>query len=513
MAQSIVGTDLATTWAAHSARVALRVRCDWNKDGDYTDAYEDVTARVLTLSIQHKLYDQLSGLPYLGGGAGSKATLVLANEARWFSPEAAGLAAEYPGLEYGIYGIPIIVELGYYSGATPEYLVQFAGIIEASDESEVYGKAQVTFECVDNSAVLSQYKQSTTISQDVLPSTQIAVLLVAAGMLVYDLDTALAEVPYAWLDDENTWDECLQLAQADGGMFYFGKGGTPTFRRMTSPMERADSLASQATLNEGNAFLYRNSIAWRDYYTGVIAEWAGRYQGTVTELYKAPGAIEVPPGETVTEECRFRYPAMAVVTPEYGVDYQAITSGPNTVAYGVAGVQIAVTAYGQRADVAVTNNLTNDTLYLTNLIVRGYPLLGEEAQQRRWNQALSLIEGEKVFPIRGNPYVQTQEQVERVGPFLRDRLQQPRRLLAWRGAACPWLEMLDRVTLSHNTMTPNPGVDMDCLVVGMQMSYKVGSVWSQDLVLLPLADLFAYDDYFIIGASVYADAASDKVAY
>ena len=514
MAQSIAGTDLATTWAASSARIAVRVRCDWNKDGDYGDAYEDVTSRVASLSISHALYNQLSGLPVLGGNRPSSATLQLLNEDRWFSPDnAAGLAGTYADLAYGIYRIPITIELGYYYGATPEYLTQFVGEIEGVDESESHGAAMVNVACTDNSIGLLQYKESTTVTQDALPSTAIATLLVAAGVLVYDLDTALAEVPYSWLDDENIWEECQQLAQADGGMFYMSKGGTPTFRRMTAPVERADSTVSQATLSEGNSAFYRNSIAWRDCYTGVIAEWAGRYLGTVAELYRAPGPIAIPPGVTVTEECRFRYPAMAVVTPEYGVDYQAITSGPNTVAYGVAGVQIVVTAYGQRADVAITNNLTADTLYLTNLVLRGYPLLGEEAQQKRWDQTLALIDGEKVYPIRGNPYVQTQEQVERVGAFMRDRLQRPRRMLVWKGAACPWLEMLDRVTLSHHTMTPNPGVDLDCYVVGMNMSYSAAAGWLQDLTLLPVAGVFAYDDYFIIGTSVYADAASDKVAY
>ena len=73
--------------------------------------------------------------------------------------------------------------------------------------------------------------------------------------------------------------------------------------------------------------------------------------------------------------------------------------------------------------------------------------------------------------------------------------------------------MLDRVTLSHHTMTPNPGVDLDCYVVGMSMSYSANAGWLQELTLLPVTGVFAYDDYFIIGTSVYADAASDKVAY
>jgi hypothetical protein len=514
MAQSIIGTDLATTWAANSSHVYVKVSADWNKDGDYGDAYEDITSRVLSLTISHALYNQLAGLPLLGVGSSSTATLTVNNEDRWFSPEAAaGLAATYTGLAYGIYRIPIKIEIGYYSGATPEGLVQFQGEIEASDESETFGAARVTFGCVDNSIAITQYKISSTVTENALPGTMIAALLTAAGVAGADCDTAMAEIPYSWLDDENVWEECQQLAQADGGMFYFSKEGAPTFRRMTAILERADSITSQATLDEGNATFYRNSIAWRDCYSGVIAEWAGRYPGVQTELYRAPAPVEVAPGATVTEEARFRWPAMSVVTPEYQVDYQAITSGPNEVEYGAAGVLVSMTAYAQRADIEITNNLSDDTIYLTNLVVRGLPLLGEEAQQKRWDQTGALIDGEKVYPIRGNPYVQTRDQVERVGAYMRDRLQRPRRLLSWKGWACPWLEMLDRVTLSHNTMTPNPGVDVECIVVGMSMSYNAGAMWMQELVLLPVEGLFAYDDYFILGTSVYADADSDKAGY
>ena len=156
MAQSIAGTDLATTWAANSSKVAVRVRCDWNKDGDYSDTYEDITARVLSVSINHTLYSQISGLPLLGAAGASRASLVVANETRWFSPDnASGLVGTYADLAYGIYRIPIYIELGYYSGATPEYLVQFVGEIEGVDESETHGEAQVVFQCVDNAVAIS----------------------------------------------------------------------------------------------------------------------------------------------------------------------------------------------------------------------------------------------------------------------------------------------------------------------------------------------------------------------
>lgn len=507
MAQSIAGTNLAASWAASSARVATRVRVDWNRDGDYSDTCEDITSRVLSLSIQHSIYDQLAGLPVLGATAPSRASVVVSNEDRWLSPSnATGLAATYPLIAYGIYRFPIQIELGYYNGSTPERLVQFTGEIETADESESASDATVTFACTDNAIALLQYKASTTIYQDLRPDQMIQIILVAAGAATgASLDQAACVIPYAWMDDENGWEECRDLAMADGGMFYFEKDGGARFRRITAPIERADSLAPVATLNQGNARALRGALTWRDCYSRVTATFAGRYVGTLDELYKAPSAIIVPPGQTVTEECRLRYPAIDVVPPVYGTDYTAVSSSYDTVAYGASGMEIAVTEYGQRVDLAITNHLAYDTLYVCNLVLRGFPLIGDEAQEVRYDQDGSLghVYGTKVYKIGGNPYMQTREQADRVAQYMRDRVQQPRRVYIWQGPACPWLEMLDRVTLSHNTMTPNPGIDVDCYVLGNTIRYSLGDMLMQDLTLLPVTEVYARSDYFIVGTTRY----------
>ena len=75
--------------------------------------------------------------------------------------------------------------------------------------------------------------------------------------------------------------------------------------------------------------------------------------------------------------------------------------------------------------------------------------------------------------------------------------------MTWSGPACPWLQMLDRVTLSHHTMTPNPGIDVDCYVMGNSMSYTAESMWQQELILLPVTEVYARTNYFIIGTTKY----------
>ena len=132
MAQSIVGTALATNWHALYARPSVAVYCDWNMDGDYADASENITAYVSAVHGEHRLYDPLVGLPMLGGTKTSTATVVCENSSDFFSPDnAAGLAGTYTAVANGYYRVPIIIDMGYLtSGGSPEVLRQFTGVIE-----------------------------------------------------------------------------------------------------------------------------------------------------------------------------------------------------------------------------------------------------------------------------------------------------------------------------------------------------------------------------------------------
>ena len=504
MAQSR-SAGLQSAWASKSAKVAARVRVDWDRDGTYTDLYEDISGRVVSVTLRHAIYDPLAGLPVLGMAAPSQATVVVDNSDRWFSPSNMnGLRGTYSQIALGIYRFPVIIELGYEVSGAPEYLTQFVGEIEGADEQESYGEARVTFTCTDRSIGLLQYKSSTLVQENKRADEVILSILSAAGATGgASLDQAMSIIPYSWMDDENDWDECRLLAQSDGGMFYFGKEGGATFRRMTAPIERTDSRVPVAILNQGNTTTYRDAIAWRDCYSEIIVKWAGRYLAPLDVLYEAPSAVIVPPGQTITEECRLRHPALDTVSPVYGVDYTAISSAFVQVPYGAGGVQIGVTKYGQRVELEISNGLQYDMLYLCNLQVRGYPLLGDEAQEAHFEQTEGQILGDKVYTVEGNPYVQQKLQVIRMGPYMRDRLQRPRRIFEWRGPACPWLELLDRVTLSHQTMSPNPGTNTDCYVVGIEESYAVGAMWMQSLILLPVTDVFRRTDYFLIGTTAY----------
>jgi hypothetical protein len=452
MAQSIVGTELLARWQSSVSHPAHRVLVDWNRSG----TFDDESAFVTALDVSSSVYDSVTGLPSFGRAQPDKARVVMNNVTRRYSPNnPAGLSGTYPNLLNGIYRIPIRIDMGYHTLAgVAQYTRQFTGEIEVSVETETGGKVSSTFECIGNSIEMLQHRSSSVLFENIRTDQFVTLLLIEAGLITAGVDVVNGVIPYAWVSDESLFDEVQALAESEGALFYFDKDGVAQFKRITTLLERPDSITPVVELNEGNAFLYADGLSWRDTYNEVVVEWASRYPGQQTELYVAPTTLVVPPQTMLHEELKYRYPAYRVAHPEWNIDYVAITSGARTVPYG--DIEMFFDGKTQGADIYFTNNMTRHPVYIMNLVVRGLPLIGDEAHQERFQSPLGIIPGDKVYEYRQNPYIQTLEQALRLGGYLRDWLERPRRLYRWRGPAVPWLELLDRVTLKHDVMSPKP---------------------------------------------------------
>lgn len=482
---------LATAWAAAARTINAKVEVAWNGS-----TWTDETARVEDLSIGASLLGP-AGLPGLGAGTSGRAMLTLDNHDNRYSPDNAA-GPLYAHIADGIYRVPIRIALSYVTNPPESPLRQFTGEIEAASEQEGPGSRQVSLDCIDATIGLLQAKHSTTAMADQRPDELLALLLAAGGAGGLTLDRGMSIIPWAWLDDENIWPECQDIAAADGGVLYADELGGIRYERMTHWLEGTDHTTSQATLDRGKCWWYMPANSWRDCYSAVIVERAPRYLGATVELYRAPEPIEVPPGQSVTENCRFRYPAYSVTTPVSGTDYKAVSAGMADLS---GNVSRSITAYAQHADLTFTNSNAYHAAYILDLVIRGTPLLGEEAQEVRRESSLGIIPEGKEYPIRGNPYLQDALQAERLAGFLRDRLQRPRRLLTWRGAACPWLQLGDRVTVNDAAGT---GFNGDGYVLSKAQSYRGGDMWEMELVILPASNLYAYTTYFRLGTSAWA---------
>lgn len=501
MAQSTAGTNLATNWHASHATPCASVTVQW----DGTN-WTDETARVESLEIYHALYSQETGLPMMGTGQPSKATLVMNNTTDRFTPDNAS-GALYADISGGIYRVPIRIDMGYTDATNgDEVLRQFTGEIESASEANSGGHKQVVFNCVDAAIATLQYKHRTTMQLDQRADEFITTLLTAVGGISTQLDRGMNVIPFAWADDENVWQECQRVASADGGWFYFGKDGVARFERMTHWLEQGAHTVSQATINASRMWEYSDEIVWRDVYSSVIVAYTPRRIGPEQVIYESDRPITVGPGETVNITALFKCPAASYVPPVVYTDFWPVTAGMNSQS---SNVTIAVTAYAMQADIAITNADPNYAAYVLDFQLRGYPVEGDETQEVREDTTLdpALVAG-KIFALRENDFVQTESQAAMLAGFLRDKLQRPRRLIGVQAVACPFLELGDRVTVAHYMHQNGAGssVNIAGYVVGYTQRYQPEGMYTMELAVLPAAGLFAASDYFVVGISSYGPA-------
>lgn len=474
------------------------------------DVYWDgVTAtqeqsNVIEMSIQRSLYDQSLGLPGLGQTQPGRAELLLDNSGNRFSPgnEDSPL---WDHIKDGIYRKKVQIWMADQDTFPLSFESQFVGEIDLPREWQQYNDKSVSFSCVEGVRLL-QHKHTTAMLVNQRADQVIAALLAQGDpAAISTLDVGMSIIPFAWLDDENIWAECQRLAAADGGLFYVGNDGTYRFERMTHWVEGSQHTMSMATLTRGRMWYLEDRLAWRDCYTGVIVERAPRYMGNEQEVYAAPDTIAVPPGDSVSQTIRLRTPVSDVVTPVADTDYMAVSAGMANLAGDLA---ISITPYAQRADITFANYHASQTIYVMQFKLRAIPVLGDEAQETAANSALGIIPGQKVWALRGNPYIQSAAQAEQLANFLRDRLERPRRLLAWRGPAIPHLDLGHRVTITD----AESGVDTDAYVLSIKQSYRRGSPWEMEVTALPVQNLYPVASYFILGTSEYG-AATDALFY
>lgn len=498
MAQSTAGTSLLTTSLSTPRKVARAVYVDWNKDGDFSDSGEDITARVIQFTCSASLYDASYGLPALGSVSAGTATVTVANDDYWLSlTNAAGIVATYPALADGIYRIPIKIYLGYYSDAdVAEALCQFTGEIEVADGTEGPSAATVTLSCHDVSLVMRQFKTSTAIVENQRADELIATYAALAGLTDVSLDESMSIIPVSWLNDENVWDELSDIALADGGLLYCDELGNLVFRRMTAWLEDSDSTTSQATLTRGRVWTERTSQSWRDCYTDVIVEYAPYYEGAVTTVYQAQAPITVPPNRAITETYQLDNPCASVITPVAATDYQAASAAGLDLA---ANLTVTVTAKAQRVDVTFTNNNAYHAIYVYKFQIRGRPLYGIADQEVKETTALTIIPDNKTYTINNNRHIQSKAQATRLAGSRRDWLQRPRRIYKYEGPLLPWLQLGDRVTAQN----ASAGLDEDCFILAKTVGYAPNDMASMELTLLPVTNLYAYAAYFLIGTTAY----------
>lgn len=512
MSQSIAGTNLATNAAARARVVCVEFRVAWGRTSwptDWAAQSSDETALVIDWSFQR----QLSVDPLQMGNARPAAlTVTLDNADQRFSAfntssaitadilgsttTAGGTTVTYPKLR----GSPVRLRCGYYDATNGnEFITVFSGYVD-DQQSDTYGLSgeRLSLNCIDRGAELVDIRHSTFMRAGVKARDWIGIVL-AQLTLTTNLNNGTFTIPYVWMDDETLWQECQDTAIADGGWFYVDELGVAQFKAAEWWSVNGDSTNVQATVTVANSQDISNVVDWSTLATGVLFEYTPRTPGGEQDLYRSQDVLVIPPGEKQID-IRFSYPADTV-------DYFGGMPAP---------LFTAITSGGRRLD-TVTMNFTNtsaqrttmvftnsgsETAFIPPFTIRGPAIMGGEARTVQYN-VTGLAPYDKIMRVSGGPYVQTEAQAEMLKVLYGDRLRYPRMTYTVSGfKAMPWLQMGDWVRV--NVSAPYTST-RDMIVTGISMSWRPEGPLLQTLTGVDVLGLYEYDDYFIIGTSVYGD--------
>lgn len=490
-----VSAGFTTATQAAGQRPITYVEVSWDETGDIADGRGAAGwTNETTYLVSHTgtLRINPPGEQLIPAGSVGTATVLLNNDTQRFSWQRTDgpLYADIGGAT-GLTGKPIRIWQGW---AGQGYICIFTGLVRKWQERP---DATVQLDCSDWGWRYLQDRRSTPVGMDYLPNAWIDDVADLAGMdgALRNLDVAIFQIPFAWMDDESAVEEIWQAAASDGGLAYFDQLGVLRYENILHWV----GAASVWDFTEGRYQLSEPATDSDDVATKVIVEYAARYPRSVVALYEQEIYRLIPPGETIDFVARFDYAALEVFNPDPQLgyeDYYVSSLGGTNMTDSVTITLSNV--YAQQCTVSVANASTTLAARLDAFRIRGTPLIGAATEQADVDASPAPYPFERTRSVRGNPYNQTLEQSEALANMLALRSRRVRPVWTLRDVpGVPQLELGDRVTF-YDTRALGTGNSIEGIVLNIQWRGGLEGFWQQ-ITLMDVTDLSPYDDYFTIG--------------
>jgi|GEM_PF-2188527 hypothetical protein len=229
-----------------------------------------------------------------------------------------------------------------------------------------------------------------------------------SAVFYYSCDHAILAPDYAWLAGEDTWAECLKLAQAAGGQMYQDADGVVRYKQVLgyAGVTATDSigLSDYATIEETTDPSFLQGTKWTCQYT------PRRRLGT-QQIADDTTPYHVEPGESVTIVIEPQNPLVALETATGGTQLKADalviarqdgarmsqgTDYTHTLDFKAARITIVVTNAGSKA------------FTVFRVVLRGDPIVATESG------SVSSGSGSVERQIEPSIYVQKRSDAQRL---------------------------------------------------------------------------------------------------
>jgi len=346
---------------------------DWDGDGDFLDAGEDVSDDWVSADITRGYSSPMARLPAVG-----RASFGLLNIDRQYSPELDADLLPRRQVRFDV----------TYGGST---VTRFRGFIDSiSPDSGQYETRRVRLNCIDALALLDTYEGEIALgtgiyADDVIEDVVDAVYTAPAtsyqaGLNLFPVsaDQWSYETADAAIEEVKASNKIADCCTGDWGRFFVAGDGTPTYYNR-----------HQVALDDTTVLTLDNSMHTLDYTLGIstVANYVEvtchpRAAGTTLEVLgqiNQDDAPVVPAAGSLTLIVKFRDSANQKIhlggkdclLPVAGTDFDC-TSDPQGEGDNLnASITPTADFYGDHAEITLTNAGAAPA-YLQTLQVRGY---------------------------------------------------------------------------------------------------------------------------------------------
>jgi len=363
---------------------------DWNNDGDFTDANDDITGDTLSLSWSRGR-DYASALQ--GRSVAGKLSAVLINTAGKYSPSNTSSALTgdiVPGrsiqLQAGSGSFPYTFPVAFNDG------VRWQGKLDRIKPAPASrGRKTATLTAFGTLGYLNQFETQLASQTNRRTDQAVGDILDDVGWDAADdrdLDTGLTTISRFWMSRKKAIDALRLVEEAEAGFVKESKSGQIAFENRHHRITQTASTTSQATFSDADGATHTfEQISQTDPLSTIInhVEATARTFDTasVAVLWTHPetgsASPTLAPGESKVFVAEFPNPdsannAMEVnawTTPAATTDVLANS------AYGGGGTNltsdltIAAAKTAERMEITLTNSATGSDAFITKLQARG----------------------------------------------------------------------------------------------------------------------------------------------
>lgn len=333
-----------------------RYRVDWDQDGDFGDANEDITADVIEAEWHLGMQE-----PFQLTADEATAEITLKNDTGTYNPESAGGT---------IYRPHRAIEIALISGGTVE---MYNGWVEKilpgyAPAGTQTGRQRVTFSCTGLKKIMQDQRVTLTLYTDTTGDAVIDDVMTALGITAYTAETGLTLMPfYGDLSSgRSAWDIIADLTNTERGRFYQDRGGSAIWWNRHHMLFPADAGGTVT----GTGAVKPKAVDYgfgRHLFNIVRVEVQQRtIEGSSVTLWSLEEAIYIPAGGTRIIEVTLRKS-----NGQFAATGTA-TAGTPTFSTGTATITVATK--GGKATITVANGGTADAI-LTALTLSGTPTI------------------------------------------------------------------------------------------------------------------------------------------